>query len=145
MKSYVARPSDIEHGWYVIDATDQVLGRLASQVAMRLRGKHKPTFTPFMDTGDFIIIVNAEKIRVTGNKLADKMYYRHTGYIGGIKSQSLQKIMSGPYPERALEHAVKGMMPRGPLGRQMLRKLKIYRGAEHPHSAQQPQTLTLNG
>ncbi len=142
MKTFTATPSTIRHGWYVVDAKDKVLGRLASEVARRLRGKHKAEYTPHMDTGDYIIIVNAEKVRVTGRKQDDKMYYRHSGYTGGIKSESFKKLI-GRKPERVLEIAVKGMLPRGPLGRQMYRKLKVYAGPSHQHIAQQPQTLAI--
>ena len=142
MKTFSAKPAEVKHEWFVIDATDKVLGRVASEVASRLRGKHKAIYTPHVDTGDFIIIVNAAKIRVTGNKAEDKVYYRHTGYIGNLKSTSLEKLLASK-PERVIQQAVKGMMPKGPLGRQMLSKLKIYAGPEHPHAAQQPQALEL--
>lgn len=142
MQTYVATPANIKRQWYVIDATDKTLGRLASQVATRLRGKHKPVYTPHTDTGDFIIVINADKLKVTGNKANDKMYYHHTGYIGGIKSETFAKRQAR-VPGRVLEIAVKGMLPKGPLGRQMFRKLKIYAGAEHPHSSQQPQLLEV--
>ncbi|MEX2479528.1 MAG: 50S ribosomal protein L13 [Gammaproteobacteria bacterium] len=137
MKTYTATPSTIKRDWYVVDATDQVLGRLASEVALRLRGKHKAQFTPHMDTGDYIVVVNAGKIRVTGNKTEDKMYYRHSGYIGGIKAINFAKLRDKS-PETIIERAIKGMLPKGPLGRQMFRKLKIYAGPEHNHTAQQP-------
>jgi large subunit ribosomal protein L13 len=142
MKTYTAKPQDIRRQWHLIDADGKTLGRLATEIARRLRGKHKPEFTPHMDTGDYIVVVNAEKVHVTGNKLADKMYYRHTGYIGNLKSTNLEKLLAG-HPERVIQQAVKGMMPKGPLGRSMLTKLKIYAGGEHPHTAQQPQPLEL--
>ncbi len=142
MKTYTATPATIKRDWYVIDATDKVLGRLASEIARRLRGKHKPEFTPHMDTGDYIVVVNADKVRVTGNKARDKMYYRHSGYPGGIKQQNFSKLMESK-PERAIEIAVKGMLPKGPLGRTMFRKLKVYAGADHNYQAQQPQALEI--
>ena len=142
MKTFSAKPQDIRREWRLVDATDKTLGRLASEVAKRLRGKHKPEFTPHMDTGDHIIVVNAEKIKVTGRKLEDKMYYRHTGYIGNLKSISLGKLME-KHPERAIENAVRGMMPRNSLGRAMYRKLHVYAGPDHPHAAQQPTALEL--
>ena len=140
MKTFSAKPSDITRDWYVVDATDQVLGRLASQIALRLRGKHKPIYTPHMDTGDFIVVTNVEKLRVTGNKAEDKLYHRHSGYPGGISTTSFAK-MQARFPGRALEKAVRGMLPKGPLGYAMLKKLKYYPGAAHPHSAQQPKPL----
>ncbi len=143
MKTYSAKPGDIERKWFVIDAEGVVLGRLASIVAMRLRGKHKPTYTPHIDCGDHIVIINADKVQLTGNKLADKTYYRHTGYPGGIRSTTAGKILDGKHPERVVEKAVQRMIPKGPLGRQVLRKLKVYAGAEHPHEAQQPEFLDL--
>ena len=142
MKTYSAKPQDIRREWCLVDASDKTLGRLASEVARRLRGKHKPEFTPHMDMGDYIIVVNAEKIRVTGNKLEDKYYHRHTGYIGNLKSISLGKLME-KHPERAIENAVKGMLPKNSLGRAMYRKLHVYAGPEHPHAAQQPTALDL--
>ncbi len=142
MKTVSTRREDAQHDWYVVDAEDQILGRLASSIAHRLRGKHKAAFTPHVDTGDYIIVVNAEKVRVSGRKETDKIYYRHSGYPGGIKSTPLNKLRA-TQPERILAVAVKGMMPRTPLGRAMLRKLKIYAGPEHPHAAQQPRTLEL--
>ncbi|MET4697163.1 large subunit ribosomal protein L13 [Constrictibacter sp. MBR-5] len=143
MKTYSAKPADIEHKWCLIDAEDLVLGRLATIVAMRLRGKHKPMFTPHMDCGDHVVIVNAEKVRLTGNKITDKMYYHHTGHPGGIKERSAQQILSGRFPERIIEKAVERMVPRGPLGRDVMRKLHVYAGAEHPHGAQQPEALDV--
>lgn len=142
MKTVSTRPQDAQHDWYVVDADGKTLGRLASGIAHRLRGKHKAAYTQHVDTGDYIVVVNAEKVRVTGQKETDKTYYRHSGYPGGIKATSLGK-MRGSHPERILENAVKGMMPRNPLGRAMLRKLKIYAGPEHPHGAQQPQALEI--
>lgn len=142
MKTFSATPSTITRDWCVVDATNKTLGRLATVVASRLRGKHKPEFTPHMDTGDYIIVVNAEKIRVTGNKLNDKIYYHHTGYIGNMKSISLGKQLQ-QHPERVIQTAVKGMLPKNPLGRAMFRKLHVYAGPEHPHSAQQPKPLDL--
>ncbi|HCD26502.1 MAG TPA: 50S ribosomal protein L13 [Gammaproteobacteria bacterium] len=142
MTTVSMRDQDVVRAWWVIDAEDQTLGRLATEVAHRLRGKHKPEFTPHVDTGDFIVVVNAEKVRVTGNKEQNKMYWRHTGYPGGIKSTSVEK-MRATHPERMIEIAVKGMLPKNSLGRAMYRKLKVYAGSEHPHSAQQPQVLEL--
>jgi len=142
MKTYSAKPAEVRRDWYLVDAKGQTLGRLASELARRLRGKHKPVYTPHVDTGDYIIVVNAEKIRVTGRKLRDKMYYRHTGYIGNMKSESLDKLLQRA-PEQAIELAVKGMLPRNPLGRAMLPKLKVVRAPAHPHQAQQPITLEL--
>mgnify|MGYP001415183844 FL=1 len=142
MKTFTATPATIKHEWCVVDATDKILGRLASELAHRLRGKHKPEFTPNMDMGDHMVVVNAEKIKVTGKKLEDKIYYRHTGYIGNLKSINLGKLMD-THPERALQYAVKGMLPKNPLGRAMYRKLHVYAGPEHPHQAQQPTQLEL--
>ncbi len=140
MKTFSAKPSDITREWFVVDGTDQVLGRLASQIALRLRGKHKPTYTPHMDTGDFIVVTNVDKLRVTGNKAEDKLYHRHTGYPGGIRTVNFSQ-MQERFPGRALEKAVKGMLPKGPLGYAMLKKLKCYSGPAHPHSAQQPKSF----
>ncbi len=142
MKTFSAKPHEVNHDWFVIDATDKVLGRLAALIAHRLRGKHRPIFTPHVDTGDFIVVVNVDKLRVTGNKSKDKVYYRHSGYPGGIYETNFQK-MHARFPERPLEKAVKGMLPKGPLGYAMLKKLKIYVGATHPHAAQQPQQLEV--
>jgi large subunit ribosomal protein L13 len=142
MKTVSTRPQDVDHAWYVVDAENKTLGRLATEIASRLRGKHKPEYTPHVDTGDFIVVVNADKVRVTGNKFSDKTYYRHSGYPGGIKSMSF-KDMQDRHPERIIEIAVKGMLPKNPLGRAMFKKLKVYAGAEHPHTAQQPQPLEL--
>ncbi|MEN1728054.1 MAG: 50S ribosomal protein L13 [Pseudomonadota bacterium] len=142
MKTYSARPADIRREWHLVDADGKTLGRLATEIARRLRGKHKPEYTPHMDTGDYIVVINAEKIHATGRKMSDKMYHHHTGYIGNLKSISLEKLLARK-PERVIQLAVKGMMPKGPLGREMLRKLKIYAGSEHPHAAQQPQALDL--
>jgi len=143
MKTFSAKPAEVRRDWYVVDATNKTLGRLSTEIARRLRGKHKPEYTPHVDTGDYIVVVNAEKIRVTGNKLKDKMYHHHTGYIGNLKSVPLDKLLE-THPERALEHAVKGMLPRGPLGRQMLSKLRVFAGPEHKHAAQQPLPLEIN-
>ncbi|MFT7387926.1 MAG: large subunit ribosomal protein L13 [Candidatus Endobugula sp.] len=142
MKTISANPETVKRDWYVIDADGKTLGRMATEIATRLRGKHKPEYTPHVDTGDYIVVVNAEKVRVTGNKAKNKLYYRHTGYIGGIKSLSFEKMIKKA-PERPIEMAVKGMLPKGPLGRAMYRKLKVYAGTEHPHAAQLPQELTL--
>jgi large subunit ribosomal protein L13 len=142
MKTFSAKPAEVRRGWYLVDAKGKTLGRLATELARRLRGKHKPVYTPHVDTGDYIVVVNAEKVRVTGRKLRDKIYYRHTGYIGNMKSESLEKLLQRA-PEQAIEQAVKGMLPRNPLGRSMLKKLKVFRGAEHPHQAQQPIALEL--
>lgn len=142
MTTPLPKVSEIERKWYVVDATGRVLGRLATQIAMRLRGKHKPIFTPHMDTGDFIIVVNADKVQLTGKKLDDKIYYRHTGYLGGLKTMNARQMLARK-PEEALRLAVRGMLPKNRLGRQLLKKLKIYRGAEHPHQAQGPEPLQL--
>jgi large subunit ribosomal protein L13 len=142
MKTFSAKPAEVQRDWYLVDASGKTLGRLASEVARRLRGKHKPEYTPHVDTGDYIVIVNADKIKVTGKKARDKKYYHHTGFPGGIRETDFQTLQ-GYKPERIVELAVKGMMPRNPLGRDMLRKLKVYAGAEHPHSAQQPRTLDI--
>ena len=142
MKTFTATPSTIKREWCVVDATDKTLGRLATELASRLRGKHKPEFTPNMDTGDHMIVINAEKIKVTGKKLDNKMYHHHTGYIGNLKSINLGKLLE-QHPERVLQKAVKGMLPRNPLGRAMFRKLHVYAGPEHPHEAQQPTQLEL--
>jgi len=142
MKTYVAKPQTVQRDWHLVDATDKTLGRLAALLASRLRGKHKPEFTPHVDTGDHIVVVNAEKIRVTGNKMQDKMYYRHTGYIGNLKSISLEKQLQ-KHPERVIQAAVKGMLPKNPLGRAMFKKLHVYAGPEHPHQAQQPTALDI--
>ena len=144
MKTTVSmREQDVERSWWLIDAEDQTLGRIATERASRLRGKHKPEFTPHVDTGDFIVVVNAEKVRVTGNKEKGKMYWRHTGYPGGIRSTDVS-TMRAEHPERMIEIAVKGMLPKNPLGRAMFRKLKVYAGGDHPHAAQQPQALELS-
>lgn len=140
MQTFSIKQSEINPGWYLIDATGKTLGRLATEIARRVRGKHKPEFTPHMDVGDFVVVVNVEKLKVTGNKVKDKIYYHHSGYIGGIKSISFEKLLSKD-PGQILKHAVKGMLPKGPLGRKMLAKLKVYSGAEHPHEAQQPQKI----
>jgi len=143
MKTFSAKPAEVRRDWYVVDATGKTLGRLATEIARRLRGKHKPEYTPHVDTGDYIVVVNAEKIRVTGNKLKDKVYHHHTGYIGNLKSIPLEKLLDET-PERAVQLAVKGMLPRGPLGRQMLGKLRVFAGPEHSHAAQQPIPLEVN-
>ncbi len=142
MKTFSAKPHEVQRDWYLVDADGKTLGRLASEVARRLRGKHKAEYTPHVDTGDYIVVVNAEKIGVTGNKRADKKYYRHTGYIGNLKETNLDTLLA-THPERAIERAVKGMLPKNPLGRAMFRKLKVYAGAEHPHAAQQPIALDI--
>jgi large subunit ribosomal protein L13 len=142
MKTYSAKPSDVKRDWYVVDASDKVLGRLAAGIAHRLRGKHKPEFTRHIDTGDFIVVVNVDKLRVTGNKAKDKLYNRHSGYPGGLYTTSFEK-MQEKFPARVLEKAVKGMLPKGPLGYAMLKKLKAYVGTDHPHVAQQPKTLEI--
>ena len=142
MSTFFAKAETVKRDWFVIDASDKTLGRLATEIANRLRGKHKPEYTPNVDTGDYIVVVNAEKVRTTGNKLKDKVYYRHTEYPGGIRSQTLEEMLA-KHPGRAIEKAVKGMLPKGPLGYAQFRKLKVYAGAEHPHEAQQPQILTL--
>ena len=142
MKTISAKPGSVEQSWYVVDAKGKTLGRMASAIASRLRGKHKPEFTPHTDTGDFIVVVNAEKVHVTGNKAKAKIYHHHTGYPGGLKSISFEKLIEKA-PEQAIELAVKGMLPKNPLGRAMARKLKVYSGSEHPHAAQQPQALEI--
>jgi large subunit ribosomal protein L13 len=142
MKTFTAKPESVTRDWYVVDATGKTLGRIATEIAARLRGKHKPEYTPHVDTGDYIIVVNAEKVAVTGNKAQNKMYYSHTGFPGGIKEISFEKLIAKK-PEMVLELAIKGMLPKGPLGRAMFRKLKVYAGAEHQHTAQQPQVLDI--
>jgi large subunit ribosomal protein L13 len=142
MKTFSAKAHEVERDWFVVDADGKTLGRMATEIARRLRGKHKAEYTPHVDTGDYIVVINAEKVHVTGNKLADKMYYRHTGYIGNLKEQNLETLLA-EHPERAIENAVKGMLPRNPLGRAMYRKLKVYAGSQHPHEAQQPKALDL--
>lgn len=141
MKTYSAKPADISRDWWVIDAQDVVLGRLASHVAKLLRGKHKPIFTPHMDCGDHVIIINADKVKLTGRKRSDKVYYRHTGYPGGIKAATPEDILRGKHPQRVLQKAIERMVPRGPLGRAQMKKLKVYPGSQHPHEAQQPKVL----
>ena len=143
MKTFSAKPETVKRDWFIVDADGKTLGRLATEIARRLRGKHKAEYTPHVDTGDYIVVVNAEKVRVTGNKAKDKMYYSHTGFIGGIKSISFEKLIAKK-PEQVIEHAVKGMLPKNPLGRAMFRKLKVYAGPNHQHTAQQPQVLELN-
>ncbi len=142
MKTYTAKPETVERDGYVVDAAEKTLGRLATEVASRLRGKHKPEYTPHVDTGDYIVVINAEKVRVTGNKATDKMYHRHTGFPGGLKSVAFEDMIERT-PERVIEIAVKGMLPKNPLGRAMYSKLKVYAGSEHPHSGQQPQKLEI--
>lgn len=142
MKTFSAKPGAVDQHWFVVDASGKTLGRMASAIAARLRGKHKPEYTPHVDTGDYIVVVNAAKVHVTGNKVQDKVYHHHTGFPGGMKSISFGKLIDKA-PERAIELAVKGMLPRNPLGRAMARKLKVYAGAEHPHTAQQPQALEI--
>ncbi|WP_428610012.1 50S ribosomal protein L13 [Sedimenticola sp.] len=142
MTTVSAKPAEVRRDWFVVDATDKTLGRLSTEIARRLRGKHKPEYTPHVDTGDYIVVVNAEKIRVTGNKMKDKMYHHHTGYIGNLKSINLEKLLDKA-PERVIETAVKGMLPKNPLGRAMFKKLKVFAGPEHAHQAQQPQALDI--
>jgi len=143
MKTFSAKAQDVRRDWYLVDATGKTLGRLSTEIASRLRGKHKPEYTPHVDTGDYIVVVNAEKVRVTGNKMQDKMYHRHTAYIGNLKSIPLEKMLD-EHPERVIQFAVKGMLPSNPLGRQMLSKLRIYAGPQHNHEAQQPIPLDIN-
>lgn len=142
MKTFTAKPAEVKRDWFVVDAEGKTLGRLATEIARRLRGKHKAEYTPHVDTGDYIVIINAEKVAVTGKKRTDKTYYRHTGYVGGLKETSFDKMIA-TFPERVIEIAVKGMLPKGPLGRAMHSKLKVYAGAEHPHAAQQPKELNI--
>lgn len=142
MKTFSAKPHEVRRDWFVVDATDKILGRVATEVARRLRGKHKPEFTPHVDTGDYIVVINVEKLRVTGNKAEDKKYFRHSGYPGGIFETNFTKLQQR-HPDRVLTKAVKGMLPKGPLGYAMIKKLKVYGGAEHPHTAQQPKVLEL--
>lgn len=143
MNTFSAKPAEVRRDWYVVDATGKTLGRLSTEIAHRLRGKHKPEYTPHVDTGDYIVVVNAEKVRVTGNKLKDKKYHRFTGYIGNLKTKSLETMLEET-PERVIENAVKGMLPKGPLGRQMFKKLRVFKGPEHDHAAQQPIPLEVN-
>jgi large subunit ribosomal protein L13 len=142
MKTFSAKPADVKRDWYIVDAADKTLGRLATEIAHRLRGKHKAEYTPHVDTGDYIVVINAEKVRVTGKKTTDKIYYSHTEYPGGLKDISFEKLIAKA-PERVIQSAVKGMLPRNPLGRAMFRKMKVYAGSEHPHAAQQPLELDL--
>ncbi len=142
MKTYTAKPETVERDWFIVDAENKTLGRLSTEIARRLRGKHKPEYTPHVDTGDYIIVINAEKVHVTGNKRTDKMYHHHTGYPGGLKSISFEKLIERA-PERVIETAVKGMLPKNSLGRAMYTKMKVYAGSEHPHTAQQPKTLEV--
>jgi large subunit ribosomal protein L13 len=142
MKTFVAKPESVQRDWFVVDATDKTLGRLAAEIATRLRGKHKPEYTPHVDTGDYIVVVNAEKVTVTGNKAKGKVYYSHSGYPGGLKEATFEKMIEKK-PQMVLEKAVKGMLPKGPLGREMFRKMKVFVGPEHTHQAQQPQALDI--
>lgn len=142
MKTFVAKPESVQRDWFVVDADGKTLGRIATEIASRLRGKHKAEYTPHVDTGDYIVVINADKVTVTGNKAKNKMYYSHTGFPGGIKEINFEKLLAKK-PEMVLEKAVKGMLPRGPLGREMFRKLKVYAGPEHKHAAQQPQVLDI--
>ena len=142
MKTYMANPDKIERKWYVVDAEGQTLGRLAAEIAKVLRGKNKPEFTPHVDTGDYVVVVNAEKVKVTGKKLAQKVYYNHSDYVGGMKETTLAELMAKK-PEKVIELAVKGMLPKGPLGRSMIKKLHVYAGAEHAHQSQKPEVLTF--
>jgi large subunit ribosomal protein L13 len=142
MSTFSAKPAEVIHDWYLVDASGRTLGRLASEIAARLRGKHKPEFTPHVDTGDYIVVINAAKIRVTGNKLKDKIYHHHTGYIGNLKSISLEKLLAKS-PEQVITKAVKGMLPKNKLGAVMIKKLRVFRGPEHDHAAQQPQPLEI--
>lgn len=142
MKTFSAKPAEVKRDWYIVDAEGKTLGRLATEVARRLRGKHKPIYTPHVDTGDYIIIVNAEKIHATGNKMDDKLYHHHTGYVGKLKTETLKERLAR-HPERVIEAAVKGMLPKNPLGRAMFKKMKVFAGSEHPHTAQQPKTLEI--
>ncbi|GAA0833825.1 MULTISPECIES: 50S ribosomal protein L13 [Marinomonas] len=142
MKTFTAKPAEVRRDWFVVDAEGKTLGRLATEIARRLRGKHKAEYTPHVDTGDYIVVINAEKVHVSGNKAAAKQYYRHTGYPGGLRSMNFEKLIDHA-PERVLEIAVKGMLPKGPLGRAMHKKMKVYAGTEHPHAAQQPQALNI--
>ncbi|MFV8782255.1 50S ribosomal protein L13 [Microbulbifer bruguierae] len=142
MKTYSAKPEAVTRDWYIVDAADKTLGRISAEIAHRLRGKHKPEYTPHVDTGDYIVVINAEKVRVTGNKAKAKIYHSHSGYPGGLKSISFEKLIDKA-PERTIQSAVKGMLPKGPLGRAMFKKLKVYKGSEHPHAAQQPIELSI--
>ena len=142
MKTFSAKPESVQRDWYIVDAENKTLGRLSTEIARRLRGKHKPEYTPHVDTGDYIIVINAEKVHVSGNKRTDKIYHHHTGYPGGLKSISFEKLIERA-PERVIETAVKGMLPKNPLGRAMYKKMKVYAGTEHPHTAQQPKTLEV--
>ncbi len=142
MKTLSAKPESVKRDWFVVDAADKTLGRISTEIARRLRGKHKAEYTPHVDTGDYIVVINAEKVRVTGRKSTEKRYYRHTGYPGGLRSLNFEEMIDR-HPERVIEHSVKGMLPRGPLGRAMYRKLKVYAGSEHPHTAQQPKELDI--
>ncbi|MCF6765382.1 50S ribosomal protein L13 [Thiotrichales bacterium 19S3-7] len=142
MKTFSAKPDQVNRSWFVVDASGKTLGRIATEIAVHLRGKHKPEYTPHVDVGDYVVVVNAEKVHVTGNKRTDKVYHRHTGYIGGLKSITFDKLIA-THPDRIVRSAVKGMLPKNSLGRQMIKKLKVYAGSEHPHTAQQPIELTI--
>lgn len=142
MRTYSPKHSELNHDWFIVDASGKTLGRMATEIAHRLRGKHKPEYAPHVDNGDYVVVINAEKVKVTGNKAADKIYHSHTGYPGGIKSISFEKLLEKA-PERTIQSAVKGMLPKNPLGRQMFKKLKVYSGSEHPHVAQQPKILQI--
>lgn len=142
MQTFNAKPAEVKHSWYLVDATDKTLGRLSTEIARRLRGKHKPEFTPHVDTGDYIVVINAEKVRVTGNKSQDKKYHRYSGYQSGLTTHTFEELIEKA-PQRVIEFAVKGMLPKGPLGREIFKKLKVYAGTEHPHKAQQPITLEI--
>ncbi|MCF6775113.1 50S ribosomal protein L13 [Thiotrichales bacterium 19X7-9] len=143
MKTFSAKPDQVNRSWFVVDASGKTLGRMATEIAKHLRGKHKPEYTPHVDIGDYVVVINAEKVHVTGNKRKDKVYHRHTGYIGGLKSITFDKLIE-THPDRVVRSAVKGMLPKNSLGRQMIKKLKVYAGSEHPHTAQQPTELTIN-
>ncbi|TNF66382.1 MAG: 50S ribosomal protein L13 [Gammaproteobacteria bacterium] len=143
MKTFSAKPDQVNRNWFVVDASGKTLGRMATEIAKHLRGKHKPEYTPHVDIGDYVVVINAEKVHVTGNKRKDKVYHRHTGYIGGLKSITFDKLIE-THPDRVVRSAVKGMLPKNSLGRQMIKKLKVYAGSEHPHTAQQPTELTIN-
>ena len=143
MKTHATKPSEIERKWYIVDATGVVLGRLSAEISKILRGKHKPSYVPNLDCGDYVVVINADKVKLTGKKLTDKVYYKHTGYVGGIKETTAGKILSGRFPERVIEKAVERMITRNPLGRDQMRKLKVYAGSEHPHTAQSPEVLDI--
>ena len=144
MKTFSAKAEEVQRDWFVVDAAEKTLGRLASEIAHRLRGKHKAEYTPHVDTGDFVIVVNAEKVKLTGRKREQKTYYRHSGYTGSVKSRTAEEVLEGPHPDRVVRHAVRGMLPKNTLGRWMFKKLKVYAGPEHPHAAQKPEELKLD-